>query len=280
MSLGSGSSGNCYWLGTEQEAILIDAGVPFRDIRRMLAENGLQKIPIRALLITHDHTDHIRAASMVSASCGCPVFSTQEVHEGMDRNYGLQRKLPLANRRYLQRGEARELPLTPFTVTCFSVPHDSRDNVGYYITAPGLRFCLVTDCGFVTPDIVKYLSQADHMVVESNHDVDKLMNGPYPAYLKKRVRGEGGHLSNEECAHLICSIWHPGIRHIFLCHLSQENNEPDIAYRTAVAAVESCGQTIGVDGVCVTALARREPSQLYTFVKKQSECIQTELEFE
>lgn len=265
MSLGSGSSGNCYWLGTDQEAILIDAGIGFRDIRRTLAENNLQHIPIRALLITHDHTDHIRGASMVSASYGCPVYSTAEVHEGMDRNYGLQRKIPQASRRCLQRGEMQQLPCTPFQVTCFPVPHDSRDNVGYHIqVTDGPRFCLVTDCGFLTDDVCRYLSEAEHLVLESNHDVQMLMNGPYPYFLKKRVRGEGGHLSNDECAQALCRIWHPGIRHVFLCHLSQENNTPDLAYRSAMQAIRTQGADVGQDGVTLVALNRRSASQIYT----------------
>lgn len=272
MCLGSGSSGNCYWLGTDREAILIDAGINFRALKKALIENRLIDIPIRALLITHDHTDHIRGASMVSASMGCPVFSTKEVHGGMESNYGLQKKISTASKRFLQRDEAFQLPLTEFVVTPFSVPHDSHDNVGYYITwRDEVRFCLVTDCGYVTGDVRKYLAMADHWVVESNHDVEMLMNGSYPYYLKKRVRGEGGHLSNDECADLIRDVWHPEVRHIFLCHLSADNNTPDKAYHAAAQALTAAGATVGYGGVTLLPLPRTDCSAIYNLSGKPSE---------
>lgn len=269
MCLGSGSSGNCYYLGTDRYAILIDAGIAGRTIRQILKNNDLLNVPIRALFITHDHTDHIRGASMISSMMECPVYTTKEVHDGMDRNYGLQKKIPTISRRYLQREEQLDVPMTGFKLTPFTVPHDSHDNVGYYIEwqegDQHERFCLVTDCGYITPDIQKYVSQAEHLVVESNHDVDMLMNGSYPYYLKVRVRGEGGHLSNEECGQLLAGAYHPEIKHVFLCHLSADNNTPDKAYQTASKALETMGATVGYGGITLLPLARTEPSRIYYF---------------
>lgn len=271
-SISSGSSGNCYYLGTETDAILIDAGMPFRTIKETLRSNGLSPdvVPIRALLITHDHTDHIRGATMVSASYGCPVYATEPVHKGMDRNYGLSKKIPTASRRYVLKDETSEI--FGFRVTPFSVPHDSNDCVGYYIEIGQgddiVRFCLVTDCGKITSDVRHYLAKADHIVVESNHDIDKLMNGSYPDYLKKRVRGEGGHTSNRECAELLHDIYHKQLRHVFLCHLSHENNDPDLAYRTAAKALQSEGAVIGED-IVLSVLMRNSPSLIYTLSEKR-----------
>lgn len=269
MCLGSGSSGNSYYIGTDRYAILIDAGIAGRTIRQILKNNNLLDIPVRALFITHDHTDHIRGASMVSSMMECPVYSTKEVHDGMDRNYGLQKKIPTINRKYLKREEVFQVPTTNFKVTPFTVPHDSHDNVGYFIEwqegSESVRFCLVTDCGFLTEDVRHYVAKAEHLVLESNHDVEMLMNGPYPYYLKTRVRGEGGHLSNDECAQLLRDTYHPGIQHIFLCHLSAENNTPDKAYQTASRALSSMGATVGYGGITLAALARTEPSQIYYF---------------
>lgn len=267
LSLSSGSSGNCYYLGTDQYAILIDAGIPVRTIQKVLRENGLSFSKIMAVLITHDHTDHIRSAGSLGELYHLPVYSTKAVHSGMERNYGMSKKLTTASRRILERDVVFDIPGTEFRVTPFTVPHDSTDNVGYYIefgpAANPVRFCLATDVGFVTPDIRHYLGMADHVVMESNHDIDMLMNGPYPQYLKKRVRGEGGHMSNRECAELIHDIFHPGLKHVFLCHLSHENNDPDLAYRTAAKALHSEGAKVGED-IVLSVLMRNSPSLVYT----------------
>ena len=224
LSLCSGSSGNCYYLGTEQYAILIDSGIGGRSIRKVLKENNLLDIPIRALLITHDHTDHIRGASMVSSMMDCPVYTTK-------------------------------------------VRHDSYDNVGYYIEwregEEAVRFCLVTDCGKVTEEVLKYTRQADHLVLESNHDVEMLENGSYPHYLKLRVRGEGGHLSNDECADVLKQVYHQELKHVFLCHLSADNNTPDKAFQTASRAIREKGGIVGVDGVTLVSLPRTEATLVY-----------------
>lgn len=269
LSLSSGSSGNCYYLGTDQYAILIDAGIPVRTIQKVLRENGLSFGKVMALLVTHDHTDHIRSAGSLGELYHIPVYSTKEVHSGMERNYGMAKKLTSASRRFLERDVQYSIPGTHFRVTPFTVPHDSTDNVGYYIEFGSeehpVRFCLATDIGFVTPDIIRYLSISDHIVIESNHDVDMLMNGPYPQYLKKRVRGEGGHLSNKECAELIHNIFHSNLKHIFLCHLSHENNDPDLAYRSAAKALQSEGAKVG-EGIVLSVLMRNSPSLVYTLM--------------
>ena len=269
MSLSSGSSGNCYYLEAGRKAILIDAGIPVRTIQKNLRENGLSFDKIMGLLITHDHTDHIRSAGSIGEIYHIPVYATKAVHGGMERNYGMQKKLTNASRRHLERDIETTIPGTFFRVTPFMVPHDSTDNVGYYIEVgeegePPVKFCLVTDCGYVTDEIRSYLKKADHIVVESNHDIDMLMHGPYPGYLKMRVRGEGGHLSNKECAELIHDIYHKSLQHLFLCHLSHENNTPDIAYRTADEALRNEGVNVGTD-VVLSVLMRNSTSLVYTF---------------
>lgn len=269
MSLSSGSSGNCYYLEAGRKAILIDAGIPVRTIQKNLRENGLSFDKIMGLLITHDHTDHIRSAGSIGEFYHIPVYATKAVHGGMERNYGMSKKLTSASRRNIERDVEVQLPGTFFKVTPFMVPHDSTDNVGYYIEVgeegeTPVRFCLVTDCGYITNDIKEYLKKADHIVVESNHDIDMLMHGPYPQYLKQRVRGEGGHLSNMECAELIHDIYHKSLKHLFLCHLSHENNTPDIAYRSAEDALRKEGVIIGEE-VVLSVLMRNSTSLVYTF---------------
>lgn len=269
MSLSSGSSGNCYYLEAGRKAILIDAGIPVRTIQKNLRENGLSFDKVMGLLITHDHTDHIRSAGSIGEFYHIPVYATKAVHGGMERNYGMQKKLTNASRRNIERDIETMIPGTFFKVTPFMVPHDSTDNVGYYIEvgeegeAP-VKFCIVTDCGYITEEIKMYLKKSDHIVVESNHDIDMLMNGSYPYYLKARVRGQGGHLSNAECAELIHDFYHKSLKHVFLCHLSHENNTPDIAYRTAEEALLKEGVRIGEE-VVLSVLMRNSTSLVYTF---------------
>ena len=269
MSLSSGSSGNCYYLEAGRKAILIDAGIPVRTIQKNLRENGLSFDKVMGLLITHDHTDHIRSAGSIGEFYHIPVYATKAVHGGMERNYGMQKKLTNASRRNIERDIETMIPGTFFKVTPFMVPHDSTDNVGYYIEvgeegeAP-VKFCIVTDCGYITEEIKMYLKKSDHIVVESNHDIDMLMNGSYPYYLKARVRGQGGHLSNAECAELIHDFYHKSLKHVFLCHLSHENNTPDIAYRTAEEALRKEGVRIGEE-VVLSVLMRNSTSLVYTF---------------
>lgn len=247
-------------------AIIIDAGIPYRDIKEKLQSRGLwsDRVPVWGLFITHDHTDHIRAATMLSTSKdmpikgrgGClPVYATKAVHGGMDRNYGLSKNVPQENRKYLEYEKPVELSKdnTTMRITPFPVPHDSRDNVGYFIEVfescwydptnePKVTtFCIATDVGCVTLDISNYLRKADHIVVESNHDIEMLMLGPYPDKLKRRVRGEGGHLSNIECSGLLCDVYHPSLRNIWLCHISKDNNKPELAYATVRDALVAHG---------------------------------------
>lgn len=269
MSLSSGSSGNCYYLEAGGKAILIDAGIPVRTIQKNLRDNGLSFEKVMGLLVTHDHTDHIRSAGSIGEIYHIPVYATKAVHGGMERNFGMSKKLTNASRRNLERDVETLIPGTFFKVTPFMVPHDSNDNVGYYIDVSEegeepVKFCLVTDCGIVTDEIRHYLSMADHVVVESNHDIDMLMNGPYPSYLKSRVRGQGGHLSNSECAQLIHSFYHKSLQHLFLCHISHENNTPDLAYRSAEAALRKEGVRIGQD-VVLSVLMRNSTSLVYVF---------------
>ncbi|MCF0179073.1 MAG: MBL fold metallo-hydrolase [Bacteroidales bacterium] len=270
ISLSSGSSGNCYYLEAERKAILIDAGIPVRTIQKTLHENGLSFDKVMGLFITHDHTDHIKSAGSIGELYHIPVYATKAVHGGMERNYGMSKKLSNASRRFIETDIEIQVPGTIFRVTPFMVPHDSTDNVGYYIEIgydgeEPVKFCLVTDCGRVTTDIKTYLGKANHVVVESNHDVEMLMKGPYPQYLKNRVRGEGGHLSNDECAELIKTIYHDTLKHIFLCHLSHENNTPDIAYRAAENALREKGAEVGIEGTVLSVLMRNRPSLVYVF---------------
>lgn len=258
--LGSGSSGNSYFLTTGHTSILIDAGLNMRTMRKALQPNGFEVDRIDAVFITHDHADHIKSVGNLANDYDKPVYSTPEVLLGINRNYCVTSKLtekhvrPLSKKQSVQVGE--------FVVTAFEVPHDSSDCVGYKVEVEGVTFCLVTDAGHITPDIQELVSAANYLVLESNHDEEMLARGPYPAYLKGRIRSGRGHLSNKECGNLLAEYATENLRHVWLCHLSEENNHPELARKTVSSILRSYGIVDGVD-FKMDVLRRKTPSLVY-----------------
>ena len=261
MSLSSGSSGNCYYLGTDEHAILIDAGIPVKQIKGYLKDVGIQFEKIMAVFVTHDHADHIKALGSLGEKCAIPVYATRDTHEGINNNYCMTEKL-CSSVRYIEK----EVPLKfhDFVITPFEVPHDGTDNVGYRIEVDGKVFCFVTDLGHITETVSKYILQANYLIMEANYDEDMLRMGKYPQFLKDRITSPKGHLSNKTTAKFLAENIHPGLKNIWLCHLSGENNHPEIAYKTVEYQLRGVGVIPGKDvGLC--ALKRTTPSELYVF---------------
>lgn len=245
ISFGSGSSGNCYELYTDDDALLIDAGVGVRQLKKYARDYGQSLASVRQLLVTHDHADHIKCVGSISHDMHLPVYATIAVHHGIDRNYCVTRKVDADLRRVLTPGTT--IQLGDFTVTPFSVPHDSSDNVGYMIETQGIAFCIITDAGEVTEAMSQYITRANYLVIEANHDIEMLNNGPYPPHLKKRIQSGTGHLSNTICANSIATYMSEQLRHVWLCHLSQENNHPELARKTVETILRSYGIIAGKD---------------------------------
>ena len=255
----SGSSGNCYYLGTRQRGILIDAGISARQIQKCLREMGLDFQHIMGVLVTHDHADHIRAVGTLGERVKLPIYTTAEIHEGIDRNYGVREKLR-SSRRFFEKGQPWEL--FGMTINTFSIEHDSTDCLGYCIDYNGQRFVLMTDCGSPNEEMKEYIRSANHLVIEANHDEHMLLNGPYPTYLKERILSPSGHQSNDTCGELLAQNWHPDLRNIWLCHLSLENNEPQVAYDTVASHLAKLELEPGKD-IFLKALDRTTPSPIY-----------------
>ncbi|MBR1480819.1 MAG: MBL fold metallo-hydrolase [Paludibacteraceae bacterium] len=259
---GSGSSGNSYYLGTRQRGILIDAGLSARMIQRGLREMGLELSPyhIMGVLITHDHADHIRAVGTLGERVHIPIYTTALVHEGIDRNYGVREKLR-TSRRFFERGQAWQLG--DFLINTFGISHDSSaECLGYTITYGDQHFMIATDCGEPNPDMEAAVRASNHIVIEANHDEELLLNGPYPTYLKQRILSSKGHQSNDTCGRVLEQNWHEGLRNIWLCHLSQENNDPQVAYDTVAEHLRAIGVEPGRD-VFMRPLDRLIPSPVY-----------------
>lgn len=263
ISFGSGSSGNCYLLTTPTDGLLIDIGVGLRGLKKDFKDYGVSFSQVHHVLVTHDHADHVKSVGTFSKEWQVPVYATRAVHEGIGKNYCVQQKVPADQKRYIDKGET--FTLGDFTVTPFGVPHDSCDNVGYRIEAEGVTFCLMTDAGWVTDEMKRNIAQADYLVIESNHDVEMVKNGPYPNHLKRRILSPTGHLSNNDCGTALAENMSERLKHIWLCHLSQENNHPELARKTVETILRSHGIAVGTD-VLLEVLKRKSPTGIFNLV--------------
>lgn len=260
ISFGSGSSGNCYYLATTTDGLIIDSGIGIRTLKRYFKDYGVTLNSVHNILITHDHADHIKSVGFLSNDYNIPVHTTKEVHDGIRRNYCVNKKVPTEQIRYIEKGVTYEVG--EFKVTPFAVPHDSTDNVGYRIEYGDIVFCLITDAGCITDDMKYNISIANYLVMEANHDEEMVEGGPYPDYLKKRILSASGHLSNKNCAKVIAENMSENLRMIWLCHLSEENNHPELARKTVESVFRSYGIVIGKD-LQMEVLRRKLPSGFF-----------------
>lgn len=259
---GSGSSGNCYYLNVDGYGIVIDLGIGYRAFKKYFRDYGLSFDKIQAILVTHDHTDHVKSVGSLSAEFKVPVYAASAVHEGMQRNYFMSRKIA-ADLRHDITPDA-SFALGAVQVTPFTVPHDSSANHGYCLTFPsGNRFCLITDAGEFTPTLCKHISQATYLVVESNYDALMLEGGPYPPYLRRRIASPRGHADNACTAATLSTHLSEGARRVWLCHLSEENNHPELARKTVENALHSAQNELSPQ-LQLEVLKRKVPSELYT----------------
>lgn len=260
ISFGSGSSGNCYYLATETDALIIDVGVGLRGLRKNCKEYGVSLHKVRHVLVTHDHADHIKSVGSMSADFSLPIYATREVHAGINRNYCVTKKVVPELACYVEKGQT--VTLGDFQVTAFNVPHDSSDNVGYFIEAGGTDICLITDAGMVTDEMKTFISRAHHLVIEANHDEEMVMSGPYPQFLKERILSGTGHLSNRSCGEAIAQNMSEHLKRVWLCHLSEENNHPELARKTVESILRSYGIVVGAD-LQLEVLKRNSPTGPY-----------------
>lgn len=260
LSFGSGSSGNCYYLFTEQDGLIIDIGIGLRQLKKYFQDYGLSMGKVKHVLVTHDHADHVKSIGSFSCDYHVPVYATEEVHKGIDLNECVNKKVMPIDRHFIEKGKT--IQLGDFAVTPFGVPHDSHDNVGYCIDAEGVRFCLMTDVGHVTEEMKEYIGSADYLVIEANHDKEMLAHGHYPQFLKDRVASDMGHLSNLDCAEAIAQNATPTLKHVWLCHLSHDNNHPELARKTVEMTLQGYGIIPGKDFL-LDILKRKSPTGVF-----------------
>lgn len=241
-SLFSGSSGNCIFIGTDEVKILIDAGVSGSKIAGALNEIGENPEDLSAIFVTHEHSDHVSGAGIVSRKYNVPIYATDKTWQAMAR--GLGKILP-ENRRSLKVGA--HITLGDMEVKNFRIPHDAADPVAYSFKVGGKMISVATDMGCVTQEIRENITGSDLILLESNHDVKMLQNGSYPYALKQRILSDRGHLSNIVAADFLTDLALGGTSIFFLGHLSQENNTPECAYETANHMLLERGLRVGRD---------------------------------
>lgn len=242
-SFGSGSSGNCCYVGSDEGGMIIDAGIRAEDMERCLAANGVDMKHVKALLLTHDHADHVKYAySLLRNHRHVKLFCTNRVLNGMLRKHSISKRI-----KEYHVAVFKEIPfrILDFEVTAFDVHHDGSDNMGFSIEYDGRRFVVATDLGEVSDRAHHYMSQASYLMIEANYDAQMLRMGRYPEYLKARIAGGSGHLDNRQTAAFLSEIINPALNHIFLCHLSKDNNTPQLAIRTVRDALEAKGIKVG-----------------------------------
>lgn len=260
LTFGSGSSGNCAYLGDSDGGFLIDAGVDCKKVTEDLNRNGVTMNKIRGIFLTHDHGDHVRYAyAFLRKFRHLKLFCTPKTLNGILRRHSISRRI-----KDYHHPIYKETPfkLDKFTLTAFEVSHDGTDNAGYFIEYGKLRFAIATDTGYITERADHYLRQADYVMIESNYDLEMLQNGSYPEYLKARILSNTGHLDNAVTARYLAEIYTPALKYVFLCHLSNDNNSPEIALHVVRDALERKGLSIGDGTGSITS--RQADLQLVT----------------
>ena len=228
-SIASGSSGNCIYVGSEATHLLVDVGISGKRTESGLQELGLTGRDIDGILITHEHADHISGLGVLVRKYGIPIYATSGNIEAMkwDRSLG-----NIDESLYREVQEDRKLTIKDLTVNPMHISHDAAQPVGYRISYGNRKVAVCTDLGVYNDYTVECLKGMDALLLEANHDVNMLQVGPYPYYLKQRILGDRGHLSNENSGRLLCRILHDNLKTVLLGHLSKENNLPELAYES------------------------------------------------
>jgi len=228
-SIASGSSGNCIYIGNEDTSVLIDVGISKKRVVEGLTSIGVDPNKINAILITHEHSDHVKGLGVISRAFNIPIYATKETIDAVRRISSLGK---INDDLYNNIEADRKFCVGSLMINPFSISHDASNPVCYTITDGEKKLAVATDLGKYDDYIINNLKGVNGLLIEANHDISMLQVGPYPYYLKQRILGDRGHLSNENSAKLLNYIIDDNMKYIFLGHLSKENNYPELAYET------------------------------------------------
>lgn len=259
VSIASGSSGNCIYIGSESTHILVDAGISNKRIEQGLNEIGLKGGEMDGILITHEHSDHIKGLGVLSRKHHLPIYGTRATLEQIASTSSLG----TIDRELLRPiSPDVDFSLGDLTIKAFSIDHDAADPVAYRVKNGSRTVAVATDMGHFDPYIIQHLEGLDAILLESNHDVRMLETGPYPYYLKRRILGDRGHLSNENAGRLLSYILHDNMKKILLGHLSRENNYEELAYETVRLEIDEGDCPYGASDFSISVAHRDRMSEI------------------
>jgi phosphoribosyl 1,2-cyclic phosphodiesterase len=246
-SIASGSNGNCYYVGNGMEAVLIDAGISCREIEARMKRSGLSLQTVKAVFVSHEHTDHIAGLPILAKKHNLPIFISAPT----------LRNSKLRFEKSLLHHFSAEMPVVigGLEIMPYSKHHDAADPYSFTITGNGVNIGVITDIGRACENVVSHFSQCHAAFLEANYDEEMLLNGSYPWYLKNRIRGGQGHISNRQALELFQQYRSPQLTHLFLSHLSRNNNCPKLVAELF---------TTHASGVNMIVTSRFQESAVYT----------------
>ena len=249
-SLVSGSSGNALYLEHRNTKILIDCGISCARICEALKGIGVEPSEIDGILVTHEHADHVSGIKVFTSKFSCPVYAGEKTLEKITCYDGIN----VIAGKFFEIGDISAMP--------FDIPHDAAQPFGYTFMLGGAKLSVATDMGKIDASVAETLRGSEFVFIEANHDTEMLKTGPYPYYLKERIMGKEGHLSNDQCASLVAALARTGTTRFVLGHLSNTNNTPQIAMTTVANALLAEGHTVGSD-IMLDVAKRHSVSKIY-----------------
>ena len=262
-SLASGSSGNCQYIASEEFGILLDAGLTGKYIEKCFSEIGEKIEDVSGILVSHEHSDHVKGVGVLSRRFNIPIYANTSTWEAMKDKLG---EIKEENRKTFHTGI--DFEVGDITVRPFGISHDAVDPVAFSFRHDKVKISVTTDLGYVNEETKEEMLGSDLLMIESNHDVEMLKMGKYPWFLKKRILGSKGHLSNETAGEVIAEMVGGSrpVTHVLLGHLSRENNFPELAFETVKGVLASKKITMGLD-INVDLTYRNRVSRYYHIQK-------------
>ncbi|WP_117168014.1 MBL fold metallo-hydrolase [Paraliobacillus sediminis] len=258
--LASGSSGNAFYIGTDKENILVDAGLSGKQIERLFLESSIDPNKLTKILVTHEHSDHIKGLGIIARKYNLPIYANEKTWKAMEGSIG---KITLDQKFVFNMEETKTF--ADIDVESFGVSHDAAEPMFYTFHHEGKKVSLVTDLGYVSERIKKTVENSDALIFEANHDVSMLQMGRYPWSVKRRILGDTGHVSNEDCALALQDIIGDNTKRIYLAHLSKDNNMKELARMSVENQLREAGFSIG-NGIDIFDTDPTSPTSLYKVV--------------